>query len=418
MKGWLSRLGPGLITGASDDDPAGIATYTQAGAKFGFAPLWLALFTTPLMIAVQESCARIALTTHKGLFALFREHLPKPLVGLFAIAFIGANVFNIAADLNMMAASMEVFVPQSRLLWLIVFAVGSLLAQIFFRYKLYANILRWLALALLAYVAVLFFADVSWGEALRATFIPRGIPGKEFVLMVVAILGTTLSPYLFVWQASDELEDQAECRREHIGNTAVCSIAAHDTLPRMRFDVSIGMIVSNVVFWCILTAAAATLHAQGIQDIATPADAARVLQPLLGSSAIVLFTIGIIGTGLLTIPVLAGSAGFVMAEWAGWRRSLNNTWQQARAFYLCIGACMFVAIILACSSVSPIRMLIASAVVNAFLAPPLLLGIFWLGNHRGIMKNQRNGVWSNVGIGLAILIMTLALAVFAWFSWT
>lgn len=411
------KIGPGLVTGASDDDPAGIATYTQAGARFGFGMLWLALFSLPLMIAVQEACARIALASRQGLFALFRAKLSRPVTWALVVSFVFANVFNLAADLNMMAASMQMLIPSPRWIWLVGFALLSLCLQVFLKYKSYSRILRWLVMALLAYVGVLLFVDLSWREAVMATAWPTMAIGKEYVLLVIAILGTTLSPYLYVWQASEEVEESAECRREHVGRTLVCNVNHPGVLPAMRFDVAFGMVVSNIVFWCIVAAAAATLHAHGVTEVSTADEAAAVLRPLVGPVATFLFTVGIIGTGLLTIPVLAGSAAYALAEVQNWRRSLNDDWRASPKFYGAIAVAMVVGLLLTIWNIPPIQMLLWSAIVNALLAPPLLAGILWIANRRDIMKHCVNSSWSNAGVGLALVVMSLAAVLWAWVVW-
>lgn len=415
-RSWRSfgeHLGPGLVTGASDDDPAGIVTYTQAGAQFGFASLWLAVFTLPLMIGVQEMCARIALVARTGLFGLFRRYFPRWLGWVLALLFVGANVFNIAADLNMMAASMTLLLPGSRWFWIGTFAVGSLALQVFLPYASYAKVLRWLVLSLMAYVGVLFFVKMPWSQALFATFIPQHVDAAEYLLLIIAILGTTLSPYLYVWQAAEEVEEVADCERHAHAPSETCGLANRDQLPQMRFDVSLGMVVSNVIFWCIVAAAAATLHDQGITAITSADQAALVLRPFLGPIAVVLFVLGIIGTGLLTIPVLAGSAAYAVSELKAWRSSLNDTWREAPMFYGALALFMAGGVLLNVWNLPPIQMLIWSAILNALLAPPLLVAILWLGNHRKIMGKHRNGRWSNVFGGLTLLVMSVAAVVWA-----
>lgn len=418
-RSWRSfggHLGPGLVTGASDDDPAGIVTYTQAGAQFGFAPLWLAVFTVPLMIAVQETCARIALVARTGLFGLFRRYFPRWLGWLLALLFVGANVFNIAADLNMMAASMALLLPGSRWFWIGAFAVGSFALQVFLSYASYAKVLRWLVLSLMAYVGVLFFVKMPWSQAFLATLIPQPVSSAEYLLVIIAILGTTLSPYLYVWQAAEEVEETADCERHARASGAACGMANREQLPQMRFDVSFGMVVSNVIFWCIVAAAAATLHGQGITAITGADQAALVLRPFLGPIAVALFVLGIVGTGLLTIPVLAGSAAYAVAELKSWRSSLNDTWKEAPLFYGVLALCMGGGVLLNVWDLPPIQMLIWSAILNALLAPPLLLAILWLANHRKVMGTHRNGRWANVVLGIALLVMTVAALVWAYLT--
>lgn len=411
-RSWRSlrtRIGPGVITGASDDDPSGIVTYAQSGTQFGFAPLWLALFTTPLMIAVQEMCARIAFASKTGLFSLFRQYVPRWVAWGLALCFIAANVFNIAADLNMMAASMNLLVPFSRWGWIGAFGVGSLLLQVFLPYRSYAKFLRWLVVSLFAYIGVLFFVHLSWSSALLSTFIPSHVPGADYLLMIIAVLGTTLSPYLFVWQAAEEVEE--------LSDRAMSKHDKENHLPEMRFDVSVGMVLSNVIFWCIVAAAAATLHAQGVGTITGADQAAQVLRPFVGPVAVGLFVMGIVGTGLLTIPVLAGSVAYAVAELNAWRGSLSDTWRTATKFYGVLATTMVAGMALNAWSLPPIQMLIWSAVLNALLAPPLLLGILWLANHKQVMNIYRNRRWSNLGGGLAFFVMLLAAIVWAVITW-
>lgn len=408
---FFSRLGPGLITGASDDDPAGLVTYAQAGARFGFATLWVALFTTPLMIAVQETCARIALVSRMGLFALLRRHLPMWLVWLLALTLIVANVFNIGADLNMMAASMRLLAPLPRWAWLVMFAAGSLALQVRLRYGAYERFLRWLVLSLLAYVAVLFFVQMPWRHALVQTITPQLIAGKEYLLIVIAILGTTLSPYLFVWQASEEVEAVSEYQRAHPAKTPAQARKAR--LTNLRFDVSVGMVASNIIFWCLVSAAAATLHAQGLSSISSADQIASILRPIAGPVASFLFVAGIIGTGLLTLPVLAGSAAYAVAEIKQWRCSLNDVYADAKPFYRIIAMFMGLGLLMNVFDLPPVQMLIWSGVLNALLAPPLLLAIIWLANQAEVMKAQRNTFWLNVGVGIALFVMLVAAFVWA-----
>lgn len=405
----FSRLGPGLITGASDDDPAGIVTYTQAGAQFGFATLWLAIITTPLMIAVQEASARIALVTRKGFFTLLRASLPRVLVYGFVAAFVFANVFNVAADLNMMADAMKLLVPGNRWLWLVLFAGVSLFAQVRLSYRQYSRILRWLVLSLIGYVGVLAFVDIAWRDVLQATLIPQGIPSREFVLLVVAVLGTTLSPYLMIWQGEEELEERTACDTEAAARGGICRVAFGKTLPSLRCDVAIGMIISNLVFWCIVIASASTLHAQGIFRIETAEQAANVLRPFVGDTAVLLFTLGILGTGLLTIPVLIGASAYALAECFGWKASLNASYSEAKTFYHLIFFTMMAALVINVVDLPPVRMLIWSGVLNACIAPFFIGALLWMGNRHAIMRHERHGWWSNAGLGIAFVFMTAAL---------
>lgn len=410
----FSRLGPGLITGASDDDPAGIVTYTQAGAQFGFATLWLAILATPLMIAVQEASARIALTTRKGFFTLAKQILPRILIYPLLVAFLFANVFNVAADLNMMADATRLLIPGNRWIWLTLFAIATFIAQLKLSYVQYSRVLRWLVLSLIGYVGVLAFVDIAWREVVLATFVPQGVPSREFILLVVAVLGTTLSPYLMIWQGEEELEERTTCEIEAAQRGGICRVRFDRALPSLRFDVAVGMIVSNVVFWCIVVASASTLHAQGITQIETAEQAANVLRPFVGSTATTLFTLGILGTGLLTIPVLIGSASYALAECCGWKASLHAKYHEAKAFYWSLGIMIAIALLMNVMALPPVRMLIWSGVINAFLAPAFMLILLVLGNRATLLKKQVHGRWSNAGLGVAFGLMSCALGALIW----
>ena len=410
----FSRLGPGLITGASDDDPAGLVTYTQAGAQFGVATLWLAILSTPLMIAVQEASARIALTTRKGFFTLAKSILPKAVVYPLVGAFILGNIFNVAADLNMMADATKLLVPGNRWVWLVLFAVVTFVAQLKLSYAQYSRILRWLVLSLIGYVGVLAFVDVSWRDVVMATLIPQGVPSREFILLVVAVLGTTLSPYLMIWQGEEELEERKTCEIEASERGGICRVNVQKALPSLRLDVAIGMVVSNVVFWCIVVASASTLHAQGITQIETAEQAANVLRPFVGSTATTLFTLGILGTGLLTIPVLIGASAYALAECCGWKASLHAKYHEAKAFYWSLGVMMGLALLMNVVALPPVRMLIWSGVANAFLAPAFMLILLVLGNRSELLKKHVHSRWSNAGLGVAFALMSCALGALIW----
>lgn len=413
-RSFFSRLGPGLITGASDDDPAGIVTYTQAGAQFGFSTLWLAILTTPLMIAVQEASARIALTTRKGFFTLAKSVLPKAVVYPLVLAFVLGNVFNVAADLNMMADASRLLVPGGRWVWLTLFAIATFAAQITLSYTRYSRLLRWLVLSLIGYVGVLAFVDISWRDVVMATLLPQGVPSREFILLVVAVLGTTLSPYLMIWQGAEELEERKTCEIEASAQGGICRVNIRKTLPSLRLDVAIGMIVSNVVFWCIVVASASTLHTQGITQIETAEQAANVLRPFVGSTATTLFTLGILGTGLLTIPVLIGASAYALAECCGWRAGFQAKYHEARAFYWSLGIMTGLALLMNVLALPPVRMLIWSGVVNAVLAPAFMLILLVLGNRSTLLKKHVHSRWSNAGLGVAFALMSCALGALVW----
>jgi NRAMP (natural resistance-associated macrophage protein)-like metal ion transporter len=400
-------LGPGVITGASDDDPSGIATYTQAGASFGFGLLWMALVTIPFMVAVQEASARLALVTRRGLVRNLSKSIPKPLLWLGVAAFVAVNTFNLGADLNMMAASASEIWGISQWIWFVFFAVLSICLQIFLSYKKYARILKLLCLSLLAYVIVAFTVRVDWFSVVTATLIPQLEFGKEYLLMLVALLGTTISPYLYVWQASEEIDEEKTegCISARGGDTHVCD--NNEILFRRRADVVIGMGLSNIAAWFIILTAATILFANGLRDVTTPAEAAVVLAPIAGSYAAWLFTFGVVGTGLLAVPILAGSAAYAIADAAGIKRSgLSYPWKKAKSFYAILIGVMLAGSLSSVFSLNPIRALIYAAVGNALIAPLLILAIICLTGDRKLMKENVNGPLSRVLLWGAFFLMT------------
>ena len=406
---FLKNLGPGFVTGASDDDPSGIATYAQAGASFGFSMLWSILFTLPLMIAVQEMSARIALVTGKGLMqSIRRRHGKSMVIGITCLLFI-ANTINIGADLGMMASAAQIFWRLPFAFWLLLAAVAILALEIFTSYATYARYLKWLTLSLFAYIAAAFFIRIHWGAAWRATMIPHLQWSSNYFLILVALLGTTISPYLFFWQANQEVEEE-----KANGDISACSPAK---LRRMRFDVGIGMVFSNVVSWfIILTTAAALFFSLGATDITSADQAARALIPFAGSFASALFALGIIGTGLLTIPILSGTAAYAFSETFGLREGLSKKWWQAKAFYGIIIISVLIGGAMNFLGIPPFRALIYSAVVNAFIAPPILWMLIRLGSDKNVMGECVNGIWAKFFGWLTLIIMTVAPLTWLWFT--
>lgn len=413
LKVYLKSLGPGLITGASDDDPAGIGTYSQTGAQFGYGQLWTALFTFPMMTAVQEMCARIALQTGSGLAEVIRKHYPKPLLYACVALLTVANTINIGADLGAMAAAGQMLLDIPFAAWLIAMALISVLLEIFVAYKRYARVLRIATLTLLVYVLVVFVVPQDWGQALRGTLIPTLQWNKEYLLNLVAVLGTTISPYLFFWQASEEVEEQIEegkvTPRQRRGTTKT-------ELKWMRADVLGGMFFSNVVMWFIIATAASTLFKNGIHDIDSAPKAAEALRPIAGDFAYGLFAAGIIGTGLLAVPVLAGSAAYAVAETFHLREGLYLKLRQAPGFYGVIALSIAIGAAINFLGINPIQALYYSAVLNGVVAPPLLVIIMLVGGNPEIMKNRVNGRVSKwlgwvttvlMGICAAALLLTL-----------
>src|SRR5688572_11388830 len=309
-------IGPGITTGAADDDPSGVATYAQSGARFGYTPLWTLLFTFPLMFAVQEMCARIVLVTGKGLGRNIREYSRSLVVPVVLLLFI-ANVVNIAANLLMMAEAARLVVPVPTVSLLIVFSLIGLCLEIFLPYKTYAKYLKWLTLALLAYIAVAFIWPIDWRAAITSTLIPTIVADRNFIYLLLAILGTTISPYLFFWQAGQELEEEHLHRHYHAKDATTKKLSRE--LRTMRIDTGIGMLISNVVAWFILLTAAGIFHAGGVDQIHSAADMARLLIPVAGQAAGLIFALGIIGVGLLAVPVLAGSTAYAVADALEWK---------------------------------------------------------------------------------------------------
>jgi NRAMP (natural resistance-associated macrophage protein)-like metal ion transporter len=402
---YFKVLGPGLVTGASDDDPGGIATYAIAGARFGYATLWTAPLTLPLAIAVQLTCARIGLVTGRGLAGALRRHYPRPFVYLACLLLLIANVFNIAADLAGMADAAAMVTGWPSVPFVAAFGVFTIVVTVYTRYATFARYLKWLTLVLFAYVVAAVLARPSWGEALRATVIPTVRWNVEFVGTIVAILGTTISPYLFFWQASQEVEEE----RAH-GRTTLAArrgATAHE-LRDARIDVTTGICLSNVVFYFIILATAATLHRAGFLGITSTRDAAEALRPLAGDAAYLLFALGLVGAGLLAIPVLAGSASYAISEVFGWRSGLDLSPRQGRRFYVVLAAAIFAGMLLDGFRFNAVHMLFVSAVLNGLLAPPLLVLVMLVGGNPHIMGKHVSPPWIRAIGWTATLIMGLA----------
>ena len=402
-----SLAGPGVITGAADDDPSGIATYSLTGAQTGYRLLWTSIITLPLNAAVQSMCARIGLATGSGLATALRKRYPRKfLLALVALLFV-ANTVNIGADFAAVASGIELLtgVPERALVVPVGIAIAA--TEIVVPYRIYANYLKLLTLALFAYVADAFFAHPDWGQALRSTFLIRVRLNAEFITTIVAVLGTTISPYLFFWQASEEVE---ELHRKHE------LVGTEKEQRRAQFDVDAGMFLANLVFYFIVLTTAATLFPAGIHHIATARQAAEALRPLAGSKATVIFAIGFIGTGLLSIPVLAGSSAYAIAEVFDWREGLEERPSQAPQFYIAIALATLVGLVIALSKVGAIRALFIAAVVNGVVSPVLIAAITVVASDGELLGHHRNGWlatllgWLTAGLmALAALVMVLAL---------
>jgi Mn2+/Fe2+ NRAMP family transporter len=367
----MSIVGPGLVTGASDDDPSGIATYSQAGAQFGFAISWTMLFSYPLMVAIQQISARIGRTTGKGIAGNIRRHYaPWLLQSIVALLFI-ANTINIGADLGAMGDALELLIGGPQLIYVVSFGMICAILQVFMEYTRYVGVLKWLTLALFAYFGTVMVVGIPWVEAARGFLLPTFLPDAAFWTTVVAVLGTTISPYLFFWQASQEVEDiRSEPERKPLVRVPR---QGPDAIERIRLDTVVGMAFSNLVALAIILTTAATLHVGGITNIETSAQAAEALRPLAGPFAFTLFALGIIGTGLLAVPVLAGSAAYAVGEAREWPVGLGRKPKQAKAFYATLTIATMVGVVLNFSPINPIRALYWSAVINGVVAVPVMI---------------------------------------------
>ncbi|MBC7707737.1 Nramp family divalent metal transporter [Polaromonas sp.] len=399
-------LGPGLTTGASDDDPSGIATYSQTGAQYGFSLIWLSLATFPLMAMVQEMCARIGLVSGRGLAGNIRRHFSRRVLYVSTLLLFAANSFNIGADIGAMASATQLVLPKFSFTALVIgFTLLMMGLQIFTPYVRYARYLKYLALVLLAYILSAILAHPQWTTVLHHTFVPNLQLGKDQLLLICAILGTTISPYLFFWQTSQEVEEEIA-----VGQTTIKSRMGSDAkaMKRMRIDVWSGMLLSNLVMFFIIAACGSVLFSQGITNITTAAQAAQALRPFAGDATYYLFAIGIVGTGLLAIPVLAGSSSYAISEALGRRQGLNNKLKDAYTFYGVIIISMLLGLSINFLGINPIKALIYSAVANGIVAPVILTLILLLANDKKIMGEWVNGRFTKVvGWGI-VLLMTLA----------
>ena len=414
-------LGPGVVTGAADDDPSGIATYSQAGAVYGYGLLWLFPIMFPLLLAVQESCARIGAVTGDGLAAILKKHYSRKVLFGAVTLVVVANTVNIGADLAAMAATAQLLIPQAPYIGLaIFFAVLCVGLQVFVPYRTYAKILKWLAIALLAYPVTAFIVGQPWPEVLLRTFVPNITIDKNTIYIIVGILGTTISPYLFFWNTSEVVEDEIAEHRIKSSSGKGTPIISKRFIKKIRLDTIAGMSLASVSAWFIVIACASTLHAHGITQINNAQDAAAALEPLVqgfpnaGLVAKLLFSVGIIGIGLLAVPVLAGSSSYAISEALGIREGLYRTFKQAHGFYAIIALATLAGLIINIVGIDPIQALIFTAVFNAVATVPLLYMIWRVGNNREVMGEYRNSRWSNTGVFAAFVLMTGASLALLW----
>jgi NRAMP (natural resistance-associated macrophage protein)-like metal ion transporter len=413
-KGLLGRLGPGLITGASDDDPSGIATYSQAGAQFGYGMCWVILFCFPLMAAIQEISARMGRVTGRGIAGNIRAHYSRWLLYVIVGLLLLANTINLGADLGAMAAALKLMVGGPAGLYIAGFAIGCTWLEVFSRYQHYVSILKWTSFVLLAYVAVAFVVHVPWGTVLYRTFVPNFSLNTDYVITVVAVLGTTITPYCFFWQSSQEAEDQ------RVDPTAHALIDAPEQAPveisRMRFDTYIGMGYSNVISLFIIVTTAATLNAHGIKDIQTSAQAAEALRPIAGAFTFALFALGIIGIGLLAVPVLAGSGAYALGEALGWTTGLERKPLDAKAFYGTIAVSTLIGIGINFVDLDPIKALFWSAVINGVVAVPLMVIIMFMAMRPDVMGRfvLPRALWAMGWLCTVVMAVTVAIMFATW----
>ncbi|MEI7689694.1 MAG: divalent metal cation transporter [Candidatus Saccharibacteria bacterium] len=420
---FLRILGPGVVTGAADDDPSGIATYSQAGAKYGFGFLWIFPIMYPLLLAVQESCSRIGAVTGKGLAAVIKSNYSRKVLIMSVILVVIANTINIGADLGAMAATTQLFLPDVPFAALaIFFAVVIVLLVVFVNYKKYAKILKWLALALLSYPIVVFLVGQDWGDVFRHTFATMPTINAETIYILVGILGTTISPYCFFWDTSEIVEE--EIAHHRLSATGKTPRISRRFLRSIRLDNFMGMSLATFTAWFIVIACASVLFVNGTGEINTAADAARALEPLVqgfpyaGIIAKVIFSIGILGIGLLAIPVLAGSSAYAISETFGWREGLYRKFKRAAGFYVVIIAATGVGLLINFIGIDPIQALIFTAVFNGIAAVPLLWMIARVGSNREIMGEYKNGLISNLFVRIALIVMTVAVLALFYFMAT
>ena len=424
----MKVLGPGLITGASDDDPSGIATYSQAGAQFGLKTLWTALITFPLMAGIQEMCARIGLVTTVGLTTTLKKHYPQWLLYLMMLFSIPAIVLNIGADIAGMGAVGHLIFPSIKpMVFSVAFTVALFLLIVFLSYEKIVAVLKYLCLSMFLYIAVPFFTSPNWMQVLKNTFIPTIQFDKDFIEMLVAILGTTISPYLFFWQVTMEAEDVQQAKQLVLARRKLNNRTKEDPdsrersfvfrlIKKMQLDVNFGMLLSTLVMFFIILATGTALNPHGIKHIDTVEQAAKALEPVAGKASYLLFALGVIGTGLLAIPVLTGSLSYIVAETFGWRASLNKKYWQAKEFYIVISVSLLVGLLINYIDLSPIKALYYTAILYGLTSPIIIAIVLHIGNNKKIMSTYTNGKLSNTLGILTLVLMTAAAASLIYFQ--
>ncbi len=406
-------LGPGFVTGSSDDDPSGIGTYSQTGAQFGYSQLWLALWAYPFMVAIQEICGRIGMVTGRGLSSVLREHYPRPVLYFSVVLLLIANTVNVGADLGAMAATGQLLLGMPFVVWLAIIVGITLVLQVFVPYRAYARYLKWGCLSLLAYIFAAFVVKHPWGTVAVRSVVPYFEWSRNYVLNIVAVLGTTITPYCFFWQANQEAEEGLARSRVQFYGQGVPTLTTGD-VREMRADTAAGMGFSNVVQWFIVLTCASTLNAHGITDIQTADQAAQALRPLAGDFTYALFTIGIMGIGFMAVPILAGSASYALAEAFGRKASLSYTYREAPTFYIVIALSTIVGMALNFVGIKPFQMLYYAAALNGIIAPPLMAMITHVGNNPRVMGDHVNNRFANtMGWAITAIMGLCAVALIA-----
>lgn len=416
VRKFFKSIGPGVITGAADDDPSGIATYTQTGAEFGYGQLWTAVLMLPFMIAIQEACARIGAVTGHGIAAVIKAHRSRKVLFVTLFLIVLANTINIGADIGALGAAAHLIIPVNFTVLVLFFTALILGLEIFTSYKVYSRILKWLCLSLLAYPVTVLMVAQPWREVLHATFIPHIEFSFAFFFIITGVLGTTISPYMFFWQASEEVEEEKKKHMIHNGRPHITKIF----MRALRWDNFMGMLFSELATWCIILVAATVLHNNGLTDVKTASEAAQALEPLVhtfpdaGFLAKFIFAIGIMGLGLLGIPVLSASASYALSEAMNWQTGLNLKFKQAHGFYGVITIATIIGLAINFIGIDPIKALVFTAVFNGVAAVPLIFIIASIAQDKKIMGEYRSGFWSRLFVWSTFALMALAAIAMFW----
>ena len=406
----LKIAGPGVITGAADDDPSGIATYTQTGAQFGYGQLWTALLILPMLIAVQEACARIGAVTGKGIAAVVKEHYSKTVLYAMLVLVLVANTINLGADLGAMGAAAQLIIPVNFTVLVLFFTAAILILEIFTNYKTYARILKWLAISLFSYVITVFLVHEPWRVIFYATFVPHIEFSAAFFFIITGVIGTTISPYMFFWEASEEVEEEKSLNMIHKGVPKLNS----QFMKRLRLDNFLGMLSSQIAAWCVIVVGATVLHANGVNHITSAAQAAKALEPLVhsfphsGFLAELIFAVGIIGLGFLAVPVFSGSASYALSEALDWNAGLNLKLKRAHGFYGVITIATLIGLMINFIGINPMQALVVTAVINGVIAVPLIFLVARIARNKEIMGEYRSGLLSSILVWAAFLFMGAA----------